>query len=163
MATGGFLPATDTGPAYLGTYVATKPWPNPLKTTALGSITANALTFYEETDPKSTPPGDIDKLAFYPYLVGPFQDNALAVNTVSYSLVKQQYEAYTTMYNAFAGTKTSYDTLRTAYNTELVKEKKRQSGAFTSIFDPEIKLPTRPCTPDRPPAFTGIQMYWAAN
>jgi hypothetical protein len=162
MTTGAFLPAASAAQAWLGTYDATLPWPNPIRDgNQGGTLNLNTLTFQEEADPQSVPPGDIDRIAYYPYLTGPFRDTAIA--TISYSLINESYNAYTTMYSAFNTKVTAYNTLKDAYNTELKKEKTRNSNFVSSIFDAPIKLPTRPCPPDQPPAFQGLTLEWGAT
>jgi hypothetical protein len=77
MTGGAFLPATTTSPVFLGTYLSTSPYPNPIGTPSSGTyagFNANTLTFFEEKDPSVYPPGDFDVLAYYPYLTGPFKD-----------------------------------------------------------------------------------------
>jgi hypothetical protein len=155
MGAGAFVPKDTLTSSFLGTY-AENVYPNPIVTTTLSGFTVNGLTFSEETDPKSRPPGDIDDFAFYPYLEGPFRDDATAVNKISFSLIQEQYTAYSNMYAVFNSAVTSYDTLRNAYNEKLNEEKVRNESLITSAFGAAIALPTRPCFPDQPPAFTGI-------
>ena len=64
------------------------------------------------------------------------------------------------MYNTFNTDKGKYDTLKDAYNKKLKEEKDRNASFTKSIFSAAIALPERPCPPDRPPAYQGIQMYW---
>ena len=45
MTSGAFLPASTLTPLFLGTYVATKPYPNPITVGAFSSFTANTLSF----------------------------------------------------------------------------------------------------------------------
>jgi hypothetical protein len=162
MTTGAFLPAASTAQAWLGAYDATKPWPNPIKEgNQGGTLTVNALTFQEETDPSTTPVGDIDLIAYYPYLTGPFKDTAIA--TISFSLIQESYDAYSKIYTDFNTKVTNYNKLRDAYNVELKKEKTRNSNLATMMFDAPVKLPTRPCPPDQPPAFQGLTLSWDAT
>jgi hypothetical protein len=120
MVAGAFLPAASTTPVWLGTYVATNPYPNPIATGTIASFTVNGLTFDEEADPSINPPGDIGQLAYYPYLTGPFKDTAKS--TISYSLVQESYDAYTAMYTSFNSAVSAYNTKKDEYNVELEKE-----------------------------------------
>lgn len=72
------MPEVSATPVWLGTYTAaTQPYPNPMSTPSDGTfagLTFNTLSFQEEADPQESLPGDIDKIAYYPYLEGPFKD-----------------------------------------------------------------------------------------
>ena len=91
MATGGFLPVSSTDPLYLGDYPAHTPYPNPISEGSFSGFTPNALKFFEEKDPSSHSPGDIDELIYYPYKEGAFRDTATA--KVPFHVLKDSYLA----------------------------------------------------------------------
>jgi len=61
-AAGSFLPKDTATPVWLGNYDENT-WPNPMGTPTANTFTGftfTTLTFMEEADPSTVPPGDID-------------------------------------------------------------------------------------------------------
>lgn len=74
---------------------------------------------------------------------------------------KRKYDAYNTASSTFETTKTSYNTLKDAYNTALNTELLRKADLFKAVFDPVTVVPQRPCPPDQPAAWSGVDFKWA--
>jgi len=63
--------------------------------------------------------------------------------------------AIKSLYDAFDGSKSSYDSLKTLYDQAITDEEARVADFFKATFDAPIAIPTRPCAPDQPPAWWG--------
>ena len=76
MGSGGFLPATSSSPAFIGSYEANT-YPNPIEAVtppnSLGvGWTINTKTVTEEANPELRQAGDIGDVKFFSELEGPF-------------------------------------------------------------------------------------------
>jgi len=60
----------------------------------------------------------------------------------------------------FDNLKTTYDTAREAYNTANEAELDRQGDFIRNIMDTPVEVPSRPCKPTQPPAYTGANLQW---
>jgi hypothetical protein len=162
---GGFLPSASVANYYLGSYSDAKTggYPNPIKADTnpvLTGWTKNDNAFTEWAVPGDTPPGDVDVVAYYPYLTGPFKELISSVKTTYMARVIDDFATYQTMYNNYDTNVNTYTPKANEYNTKLREEKARQEDIFLSIFDAEIAVPQRPCAPNRPPAYPGRQLFW---
>jgi len=66
------------------------------------------------------------------------------------------YDTYNTVKTTFETKKTAYNLLRVAYNTAQAAEEARLADLFKALFDPAVVVPDRPCPPDQPADWTGI-------
>jgi len=71
--------------------------------------------------------------------------------------VQNKYAEYNAIKTTFESGKAAYNVLKDAYNTELKKEKTRQA-TFGGAFVEAIRVPTRPCPAERPPAYPYVEM-----
>lgn len=93
MTAGAFLPDTESSPAFIGNYVVTKPYPNPLKSVQTGTApwTVNPISSNLESggDPSVAIPGDIGNIVYYPFQEGPFMTSSTA--TMSFAILENNY------------------------------------------------------------------------
>jgi hypothetical protein len=77
--------------------------------------------------------------------------------------LKLEYDRYNTDSAAWSAAITAYDTLRLAYNAELVKERARNEEFLGMYFVPAFPIPQRPCAPDAFPAFDGLKAVYTTT
>jgi len=141
-------------------------WPNPIVTwtSAGAAVTSPQSTKIGTLVPPisdmgtSAYPSTIGDLIYYPSITGPGKETA--TSTVNWLEYKREYDTYNTAKATFESAKTSYNTLKDAYNLALKNEKARKNDLFKSIFDPVVVVPTRPCPPDQPGDWTGLDFKW---
>jgi hypothetical protein len=61
---------------------------------------------------------------------------------------------------AYASSKTTYDALKTTYNSAITVEKARQADIIKLAFEVYAVVPERPCPPDQPAAYSGPRIDW---
>lgn len=86
--------------------------------------------------------------------------SATAYTTMDFLKMKADYDAYTAVANTYNTAVTSYNTDKDAYNKALADEKTRKADFFKAMFDPAVVIPTRPCQPTQPGAFSGIDFKY---
>jgi len=59
------------------------------------------------------------------------------------------------VYTSYDTTKTAYDLLKTAYNTANTADIAYNANTANKWLTVPVTVPTRPCKPDQPPAYTG--------
>ena len=59
------------------------------------------------------------------------------------------------MFNSDNG---AYEKLRTVYEDAKTAETARLADALKAAFDPVIAIPSRPCAPTRPLAYSGVSL-----
>jgi len=166
--TGKFL-ATNL---YTGTVAAANAnvYPTPIRATYPASCTGAACIGFEwpvasahdNWFPDANSAGNIGNFVAYANYEGsPFLTTT--VNYDSGALLRAidagnaANAAYTTLLN-------TYNTSKDSYNTALANEKTRAGDFFKSIFEAPVKIPTRPCPPTQPAAWTGPNIdWWVAN
>ena len=110
---GGFIPSASVANHFLGSYSDAKTggYPNPIKTDAnavLTGWTKNQNTFTEWAVPGDYPPGDVDVVAYYPYLTGPFKELISSVQTMYFSRIIDDFANYKTLYDTYTSTVNTY-------------------------------------------------------
>lgn len=155
---------TTATPLFLGSPI--KAWPNPVRSYFFNNVLAHTTSVSTklpimDVDPLmngySMSPGAV---AFYPDNKFNAAENETHVATQDFMQLKAAYDSYTAAANSYNSLVTTYNTDKTAYNKALADEKARKEDFFKSIFDPAVVIPTRPCQPTRPDAFSGIDFSY---
>jgi len=156
--------ATNT---YMGTVAAASTFPMPVKNTYPASGTAINFAFPQTAGGDSH--ANWRPMDWTAGSMGPFQYYApstgspyLGVTTTSVDskVLMNQLNAKIAENTTYNSAKSTYDTDRTAYNTALSNEKTRAADFFKSIFEAPITIPTRPCQPTQPTAWSGPTIDW---
>lgn len=157
---------TDATPLFLGT--VSKEWPNPMSAWQVaGAAAQTASVNGAATQPITDYSPDMDGYTMSPGKVmwWPSEKVFGAVSTTAYATMDfmQMNAEYTTYNNAAAvynSAVTSYNTDKDAYNKALADEAARKADFFKAMFDPAVVIPTRPCQPTQPGAFSGIDFKY---
>ena len=175
MATGGFLPGTSADPVFLGDYSPLTPYPNPISEGSFSGFTPNALKFFEEKDPSSHSPGDIDELIYYPYKEGAFRDTATA--KVPFQVVLDSYRAQQAIIDDYLKQLDAYNSRAMEYNaaylsnsngkTTRTETKTYDNGStrysYSTTYTKDNPLPDRPEKPATPLEYNGIRINPAST
>ena len=157
---------TDTTPLFLGT--VTKAWPNPLKSWAVnGALTQASFVsglglqpindYSPDADGYTLSPG---KIAWWPSEKINGAVSTTATTQMDFLKLKSEYDTYTAAANTYNTAVTTYNTNKDAYNKALTDEAARKADFFKAMFDPAVTIPERPCQPDRPAAFSGVDFKY---
>jgi len=161
------LPAGDDGSFHLGIYAAGglgEQWLNPVASKSLAGtnwpLTAINWTA-SGTDPNASLPGSIGAVTYYPG----YEGDAKEVQTTTldseqvmagYAMKKADNDAYNTLNG-------DYEKMRTSYDDASTAETARLADALKAAFEPKISIPTRPCAPVRPSAYSGVFLNFQAT
>lgn len=162
MTTGAFLPAVSITPAFLGTYTAFT-FPNPLKTagTTITDFPVNPVTFAEETEPYTRMAGDVGDLVYYSNFAGIYKETAAYL--VPYAIISDEYQIFRDRFTAFETAKTAYNALKATYDAAIDYQTLKSSDPLRSALQAPTELPTRPCPPDVPTGYAGIDLQTAPS
>jgi hypothetical protein len=73
------------------------------------------------------------------------------------------YDMTTKTNDMFNNDNGAYEKLRTVYEDAKTMETARLADALKAAFEPVIAIPSRPCAPSRPAAYSGVYLDLAAT
>lgn len=160
------VPTANATPLFIGG--TTKEWPNPMMsftldgalahTASASGAAAQPITDFDPLmDGYTMSPG---KVMWWPSEKVNGAVSTTAVTTMDFLKMKADYDGYTAAANTYNTAVTSYNTDKDAYNKALADEKTRKADFFKAMFDPAVVIPTRPCQPTRPGAFSGVDFKY---
>jgi hypothetical protein len=162
--TGKYLAETT----YTGKVVQANTFPTPLFNTYPASCTGAACinfiwpitgNYHANWWPQGQVSGSVGAFnAYAPQYATPFVGTA---TTQMDSRIFMNYlDAKIADNTSYNSAKTTYDSSKSTYNTALSNEKTRKADFFKSIFEAPVTIPTRPCPPTQPSAWTGATIDW---
>ena len=111
-----------------------------------------------EPDPKVSIAGTIGNFQYFPAEEGPMRYKTEI--QVPFNEIIDNYSIYKTLYTTFDTAATAFNTAAAAYTEAVNRDKSRSDGGFSSLFQSPVLIPTYPCAPTTPVAFTGPKMMW---
>jgi len=77
---------------------------------------------------------------------------------VPYAAIAEEYSIFKTRFEAYNSKNTTYDLLKTNYNEKVTEAKTRSTDPLRSALQAPIIMPERPCKPDVPTQYDGLQV-----
>jgi hypothetical protein len=118
-----------------------------------GLYTTTAATY---SDPNTKFPGTIGAVKYFPGMAGDAKE--VQIMSMDYMQLKSMYDMTTKVNDQFNSDNGAYEKLRTVYEDDKTAETARLADALKAAFDPVIAIPSRPCAPTRPLAYSGVSL-----
>ena len=101
-------------------------------------------------------PGSIGPIGYYTNSTGPWQGSTNAKQTYDSGILMEEWNRFRALYADYETRKNTYDTAKTDYNTKNAAQiNLHTAGWTTTLFAAPVTIPTRPCKPSQPAAYTG--------
>ena len=174
LASTAVLPAADAADFFLGAYATgtngalhLNPLTNSGTTPAFPTTTnwyKNALittTASTYLDPNTKFPGTIGAVKYFPGMEGDAKE--VQMMSMDQMQMKSMYDMTTKSNDQFNSDNGAYEKLRTVYEDAKTAETARLADALKAAFEPVIAIPSRPCAPTRPMAYSGVTLDLAST